>query len=208
MSKFDKTSLDSLRIERREEPRSRAFLWTILALVVAAAAIAAWAFARPRAVDVRTAPVVERRSAGGATVLNATGYVTARRQATVSSKVTGKVVEVRIEEGMTVAEGDVLARLDASRTGAELRLAEAQAAAAESALEELRVRIAEAQLDLDRAKHLLERSVGSQMDFDRARAQLDALRARYAAERDRFTVAQREVGLRKQDIDDLVIRAP
>ena len=208
MSKFDKASLDSLRIERREEPRSRPLLWAIVALVLAGVAIAAWALARPRAAEVKTASVVERRSAGGATVLNASGYVTARRQATVSSKVTGKVVEVRIEEGMAVAEGDVLARLDASRTDAELRLAEAQATAAGSALEELRVRIAEAQLDLDRAKQLLERSVGSQMDFDRARAQLDALRARYAAERDRFTVAQREVGLRRQDIDDLVIRAP
>jgi RND family efflux transporter MFP subunit len=209
MSRIDKASLDSLRIERGAEPPSRPLLWVAIAVaVLAVGALAAWALARPRAAEVRTALVVERHSTGGATVLNASGYVTARRQATVSSKVTGKVIEVRIEEGMAVREGDVLARLDASRPDAELRLAEAQADAAESALEELRVRIAEAQLDLDRARHLLERSVGSQMDFDRAQAQLDALRARFVAERDRFTVAQREVRLRQQDLDDLVIRAP
>jgi multidrug efflux pump subunit AcrA (membrane-fusion protein) len=59
-------------------------------------------------------------------VLNASGYVTARRSATVSSKVTGKVVEVLVEEGMKVEEGQVLARLDSSNVEASLRLAEAQ----------------------------------------------------------------------------------
>jgi RND family efflux transporter MFP subunit len=206
---IDKSSLDSLKIERGAERRPVSALWIGLAVVaLALVAIAAWALARPRVAEVRTAPVTERSAAGGATVLNASGYVTARRQATVSSKVTGKVVEVRIEEGMTVAEGEVLARLDASRANAELQLAIAQAKAAESALEELRVRIAEAKLDLDRAKHLLEKSVGSQLDFDRASAQLDALRARFEAERDRHAVAGREVRLREQDLDDLVIRAP
>ncbi len=206
---IDKASLDSLRIERGDDPRRRPFAWAAAGLVVLAIiAFVAWSFARPGAVEVRTAAVAERRAAGGATVLNASGYVTARRQATVSSKVTGKVVDVRVEEGLSVTEGQVLARLDDSRATAELRLAEAQAVATRSALEELRVRIAEAQLDLDRAKHLLERNVGSQMDFDRASAQLDAFRARYQSERDSLTVAQREVTLRQQDLEDLVIRAP
>ncbi|HEY0592121.1 MAG TPA: efflux RND transporter periplasmic adaptor subunit [Thermoanaerobaculia bacterium] len=205
----DKASLDSLRIDRREEPRMRPLAWAAGALVVlAVVALAAWAFVRPDAIPVRTAAVAERRVGGGATVLNASGYVTARRQATVSSKVTGKVVDVRVEEGMTVREGDILARLDDSRTSAELRLAEAQAVAAASAVEELRVRVAEAALDLDRAKHLLDTKVGSQADFDRANAQLDALRARHRATADNLTVAQRTVRLRQQDLDDLVIRAP
>lgn len=209
MTRTDKASLDSLRIERAEERRTPSWAWTAGALaILLMAAAAVWAFARSGAVEVRTAPVGERRSVGGATVLNASGYVTARRQATVSSKVTGKVVEVRIEEGMSVTEGEVLARLDESRTAAELRLAEAQATAAESSLEELRVRIAEAKLDLERARHLLERSVGSQLDFDRASAQLDALRARYEAERDQLAVAGRQVRLRQQDLEDLTIRAP
>ena len=63
-------------------------------------------------------------------MLNASGYVTARRRATVSSKITGKVVEVNVEEGMAVNEGQVLARLDDSTLRAALALAEAQAEAA------------------------------------------------------------------------------
>ena len=67
------------------------------------------------------------RAAGTqAAVLNASGYVTARRRATVSAKITGKVVEVNVEEGMTVREGQVLARLDDEEPRAALALAEAQ----------------------------------------------------------------------------------
>ena len=76
-------------------------------------------------------PQCSTRQAGTqAAVLNATGYVTARRRATVSSKITGKVVEVNIEEGMAVAEGQVLARLDAETQRAAVALTQAQAEAA------------------------------------------------------------------------------
>jgi multidrug efflux pump subunit AcrA (membrane-fusion protein) len=74
---------------------------------------------------VRTYTVVAAMSGGGRVVLNGSGYVVARRAATVSSKVTGKVVEVRIEEGQQVQKGEVLARLDDTNVQAALRLAEA-----------------------------------------------------------------------------------
>ncbi len=89
-------------------------------------------FLRPRAIPVRTAVAVEAAaSSGAASVLNASGYVTARRQATVSSKITGKVAEVLVEEGMKVEAGQVLARLDDRQARLELELAQAQLAAAE-----------------------------------------------------------------------------
>ena len=59
-------------------------------------------------------------ASGPGTVLNASGYVTARRRATVSSKVTGKVLEVFVEEGQNVHEGQILARLDDAQTRAAL----------------------------------------------------------------------------------------
>src|SRR6187399_1442269 len=73
-----------------------------------------------------TAPTGPATSAGA--VLNASGYVTARRRATVSSKVTGKVVDVLIEEGRAVKEGQILAHLDDSQPRASLAYAEAQLA--------------------------------------------------------------------------------
>src|SRR5258708_2574683 len=102
-------SLDDLRIHRSPKPAaSRSILpWTIatISLVAVAVAIAIWWLLRPKAVEVHTAVAREATAAGAdRTVLNASGYVTARREATVSSKVTGKVAEVTIEEGMRVKE--------------------------------------------------------------------------------------------------------
>src|SRR5690242_4963168 len=108
-----KPTLDDLRIERRAEPESRSRFWLVLlVLLLLGLGATAWFF-RPKTVQVRT--VVARAASGRSgehTVLNASGYVTARRAATVSSKVTGKVTEVLIEEGMKVKEGQILAKLD------------------------------------------------------------------------------------------------
>ena len=177
-------------------------------LLVLAGGIA-WAVTRNRGVEVKVAParVVAAGSDGGA-VLNASGYVTARRQATVSSKVTGKVTEVLIEEGMQVKEGQILARLDASFPSRSVALARAEAQAAASALEETRVRIREAQLDYDRAQRLAQSEIASRADADRARAQLDAARARLVAQQDQLATAQRQVDLQGQSLEDTIIRAP
>src|SRR4051812_17183085 len=141
-------SLDDLRIERRAEPEgARRGTWVILLVVLALAGGAGLFFwlRRPPATEVRVVVAREASRGGGErTVLNASGYVTARREATVSSKVTGKVSEVLIEEGVKVREGQVLARLDDTNVRASLDLAEAQAVAAKSALEEVRVRVKEA----------------------------------------------------------------
>src|SRR5687768_5339779 len=121
--------LDQLRIDRNGRRPRRRRRWngvTIAALLVLAAV--AWlASVRLAPPTVRVA--VARAAAGPAgagSVLDASGYVTARRQATVSAKVTGKVVEVNIEEGMRVEEGDILARLDDTEAKAQLALARAQ----------------------------------------------------------------------------------
>ena len=111
--------------------------------------------------------MLAREGASGAerTVLNASGYVTARRQATVSSKVTGKVTEVLVEEGLRVKEGQVLARLDDTNVKASLRLAEAQLESAKAALAETSVRIIEADLNLRRIAALAKNSISGHQDF-------------------------------------------
>jgi HlyD family secretion protein len=206
----DKVTLDGLRISRPEvEARSSKRWWVIVPVLLVLAAGIAWAVTRSRAIEVRVAPArgVAAGSGGGA-VLNASGYVTARRQATVSSKVTGKVIEILIEEGMQVKEGQVLARLDASFASRGVALARAEATAAASALEETRVRIREAQLDYDRAQRLAQSEIASKADADRARAQLDAARARLNAQSDQLATSRRQVELQNQNVEDLIIRAP
>jgi RND family efflux transporter MFP subunit len=206
----DKATLDGLRIERPDHEPTSKRTWAALAVVaVLAIAIAAWALTRSSAIEVQTARAESISSgAGGTAVLNASGYVTARRRATVSSKVTGKVTEVHVEEGMRVKDGQVLARLDPEYARRGLALAEAEASAAASALEETRVRIREAQLDYDRAARLTKSEISSQADLDRARAQLDAARARLAAQTDQLQAARRQADLQRQSLEDTVIRAP
>jgi len=202
-------NLNDLRIERPDvEPRRRTPWLLIAVLAVIALPLAVWFLTRPRGKEVRvaTARAVAGESRGA--VLNASGYVTARRQATVSSKVTGKIVELLIEEGMPVKSGQVLARLDTSTASRGLALAQAEAAAAASSREETRVRIRQAQLDLDRAEELTRTEIASRSDLDRARAERDAARARLAQQTDQFLAAQRQVDMQRQALEDLIIRAP
>ena len=186
--------------------------WLALALLIAVSAGAWWYWRHSSALVVRTAPVVSRTAAGHAApdagVLDASGYVTARRRATVSSRITGKVVAVHVEEGMAVKAGQVLARLDDSTARAMLQLAEAQLASARTQLLETEVRIREAELALDRQQRLATEGIVPGADLDTANAQVDALRARLQAAREDVIVAERQVALRRTDLDDTIIRAP
>ena len=205
----DKATLDGLRIQRpAEEDRRRTPWLVIVPVVLLLLAAAAWALTRKGAKEVTTASAKAVSSTSRAAVLNASGYVTARRQATVSSKVTGKVIEVFVEEGMQVKMGQELARLDAAYASRGLALAQAEASAAASTLEETRVRIREAQLDYDRAERLANSEISSRADLDRARAQLDAIRARLVAQSDQLNTAKRNVDVQQQTVEDTIIRAP
>ena len=155
--------LDQLKIDRSAEPTDsgRPIKWFIGIAVLAGIAFTYFLFDAPAGgddlVDVSTAVARSASAHAAGSVLDATGYVVARRQATVSSKATGKVVEVLIEEGMVVAEGQLLARLDDSIPRAQLALAESQVAAAESSIAELEVQIKQAELDLERTQGLRDR---------------------------------------------------
>jgi RND family efflux transporter MFP subunit len=205
--------LDALRIDRdaaSSRGRGRGLLWAVVLLFVAAAIVIGAMWLRGGgAPEVRTATVTETgRGSGGSTVLNASGYVTARRQATVSSKITGKVVEVRIEEGMAVRENDVVARLDDSRAQAVLRLAESRQAAAGRALDETRSQLRLAELTLRRTEKLVADGVSGQAELDEAETGVQTLQARLALQEEEIRVAEREVRLRRTELEETVIRAP
>jgi RND family efflux transporter MFP subunit len=206
-----KTELAALKIDpAQRQSGGRAAGWVALALiVVAVVGTGAWWFGgeRPLAVD---AAAVESRTTGvvAGAVLNASGYVTARRRATVSSKMTGKIVAVNVEEGMHVRQGQVLARLDDSQIRAAYELAAAQRGAAQKAIEESEVRLRQARLTLGRRQQLLKEGVVGQADVDDAQAEADSLQARIAAARQQEEVAARQLALQQTQLDDTVIRAP
>jgi len=203
--------LDDLRIERtvRPEPPGRPLRWLVVGTVGAGLFAAGWWLMRPKALEVRTAIAREEANAGrDRTVLNASGYVTARRDATVSSKITGKVTEVLIEEGLHVKAGQTLARLDDTNVQASWQLAQAQRAATESGLEESRVRLKEAEQELQRQTALLKTKVAAPADFDHAEAAAHAWRARLAQQQSELVVAERTIAIWQQQVDDTIIRAP
>ena len=204
-----KPSLDDLRIERKGAPRRIAWGWLlgVLALALVIGAVVWW-FMRPKPVAVRTVLAKETAAAGQRTLLNASGYVTARRAATVSSKVTGKVVEVLIDEGVKVQEAQVLARLDDTNVRASLRLAEAQSVSASNALAETRVRIKEAEQELERQAGLLKNRIATQADYDHAEAAALAYKARLTQQAADAVVAERQVAAWQQQLEDTIIRAP
>jgi len=209
-----KDELAALRIERAPETgRSPWVVWLAVLILVGAAGAAGWFWMfREQALVVAAAPAMERPTAGAgggaASVLNASGYVTARRRATVSSKVTGKVIEVNVEEGMAVHEGQVLARLDDAQPRAALELAKAQAEAARRAVRESEVRLAEAKLTLQRRLQLVRSSLSTQAEVDQAQAEVDSVQARIEAAQQQVAVADRQIAVQQTELDNTIIRAP
>jgi RND family efflux transporter MFP subunit len=209
-----KDELAALRIERAPETAgTRWVAWLAALLLVAAAAAGVWFWMfREQAMVVEASVVQERATGGagggGASVLNASGYVTARRRATVSSKVTGKVIEVNVEEGMAVREGQVLARLDDAQPRAALELAKAQAEAARRAVRESEVRLAEAKLTLKRRLQLVKDSLSTQAEVDQAQAEVDSVEARIQAAEQQVAVAERQIAVQQTELDNTIIRAP
>ncbi len=204
--------LASLKIDQGSRAGSRRGGWillVVLALVVVVAG-GSWFWAqRVQAAPVKTATVNTVGGPGMAgAVLNASGYVTARRRATVSSKVTGKVLEVFIEEGKAVKKGQVLARLDDSQMRAGLNVATAQLTAAKSAAAEDEARLREAERQLNRLNQLIKEKVVGRAEVDTAEATVETLKARIAMQRHQVEVAESQVTAQETDLKDTVVRAP
>ena len=210
-----KALLNELKIDRSETKveTGRPVKWFLAIAVLGGLGFVGWFVQFPQqpaeALEVNTILAQAPSRAGNEnSVLDATGYVIARRMATVSSKVTGKVVEVLIEEGMVVEEGQLLASLDDSINRAQLALAESQLVSADAALAELEVQIEQAELQLDRTRDLATENLASQADLDNDRLNVRALSARLNKFRQDIAVAERTVAIQRQFMEDMQIRAP
>jgi RND family efflux transporter MFP subunit len=141
-------------------------------------------------------------------VLNASGYVTPRRRATIAAKITGRVNEILAEEGMRVEAGQVLARLDDSDARARLRAAEAERGAVAAALAEHRVNLANAERDRRRWEELWKDGAVSEQGVDQARTAAEGLKARIALAEEQVRAAEARIRVAEQDLENTIIRAP
>jgi len=205
--------LAALRIPQEERGGRRAPIGLIVTILVIGALLAGgyWFWnTQMQTVPVKTVTAAVKAggpSAPGA-VLNASGYVVARRRATVSSKVTGKVLDILIEEGHPVREGQILAHLDDTQPRASLALAEAQLVSARKAAAEDQARLQQAELTLGRRQQLLKERVVSKAEVDEAQSEVESLKARIGYTTQQIGVAESQVNLQKTNLVDMVVRAP
>jgi len=214
---MDKSELDSLRIDRgSQQPAAgrRRWPWLIGVAVVLAAAggIGGWQALKAEPVAVQTLTIKENTSAvsagGGASVLNASGYVVAELASTVSSQITGQITEVITNEGEHVKKGQVLARLDDSTQKAAAATAASQLKADQSGVAK-----AQAQLTLDltslrRTRAMAAQHLTSQADLDDARSRVAIDRAALGAARGQVQVDQDTLDSANIQLAYTVIRAP
>ncbi len=205
-------SIHQLKIDRSAPPPAGSNRkWAFAVLAVVALAVVAWIVFGPGSRAVRVETDVARKPpsvAAASSVLDASGYIVARRQATISSKVTGKVLEVLVEEGMRVEKDQVVARLDDTTQQAQLAVAAAQADSARAALLEISAQLRNARQERDRQRDLAERGLTSRSSLDNAEALYDELAARLETGKENVRVAESNVLLARDALSNMTIRAP
>jgi RND family efflux transporter MFP subunit len=204
--------IQKLKIDRTvAAPEKSGRAWLLVPAVLIVLLAGWWFVLRPQWGGVIVETDTARRppsAVAASSVLDASGYVVARRQATVSSKLTGKVQEVLVEEGMRVEAGQVVARLDDTTQRVRLDLANAQVVAARAALAETEAQLRAARLERDRLRDLAARQLTSASSLDAAEANHDSLAARLETGRENVKVAMRNVELAQDAVDNMIIRAP
>ncbi len=205
-----KHDLGSLRINegQRKGRKTGKIFGIIAALIGVVVIVTGVVFAFRNQKPVVEVAVAQKAAAGRPALLNASGYVTPRRRATIAAKITGRVTKVNFDEGMHVQEGFVLATLDDSDARRVLDSAQADRDSAQAAIADFQVQLKNAEIELQRARQLLAAGVQSQQTLDNATMAADSLRAKIALAKQQVGSSQARVSEAQQAVDNTVIRAP
>jgi RND family efflux transporter MFP subunit len=205
-----KPDLASLRIQdakRNNSGSGKRWLWIVLALIVLVLIAAAASAFLNRKAEVQVASSTKPAN-GPAGVLNASGYITPRRRATIAAKITGRVTGVFFDEGTRVTEGQLLATLDDSDARRALDSTKADRDSSEAAIADYEVQLRNAEIELRRAEQLLKGGVQTQEFLDNARTTVDSLRAKIALAKQQVVAAEARIREQQQAVDNCTIRAP
>jgi RND family efflux transporter MFP subunit len=214
--------LNQLRIDRSAEVESDGSgrRWALIAsgmvLVLALGAAGWWFFIKPSGSPVAEAVAKEAPGSSasgggramGASLLDASGYVVARRSATVASKLLLRVEEVNVEEGQRVKEGQIIARLDDSNIRAQLEQARAQVAQAEAILEASKQALDDAKPIFNRNVRQFEAKVISEQALDIAKQTYNAAEQDYNVRTRALELARAQLIVAQRSEDDTIVRAP
>ena len=140
--------------------------------------------------------------------LAASGYVVARRKATVAAEITGKVVEVFIDEGMTVTEGQIVARLDSVLAEKDYELAQSRVEAADAAIAAITADLQDATRIMSRVQTLSQKNFATEADLTKAQARAGVLAAQLRQAQSQFETAKIDARRSASILDKHQIRAP
>jgi RND family efflux transporter MFP subunit len=205
-----KPDLASLRIQDAKRTNSGAgkrWVWIVLALIVLVLVAAAASAFLNRKTEVQVANST-KPATGPTGVLNASGYITPRRRATIAAKITGRVTGVFFDEGTRVTEGQLLATLDDSDVRRALDSAKADRDSSQAAITDYEVQLRNAEIALRRAEQLQKEGVQTQEFLDNARTSADSLRAKIALAKQQVVAAEARIREQQQAVDNCTIRAP
>jgi len=155
--------------------------------------------------------VTTARAAGGSdqvTALNASGYVTPRRRATVAAKITGRVTGVFFDEGNNVKEGQLLTTLDDSDVQKALSSSKADRESAAAGIADQQVQLRLAEIQLKRTQGLVDAKVQTEEALDNAKASVDSLKAKIALTKQQVLGAEARIAEAQQAVENCTIRAP
>jgi RND family efflux transporter MFP subunit len=205
-----KPDLGSLRIHdgQRGDRKFGKYLGLAALILAIIAVISAAAFAlRNQKTQVEVA-TVQQPSTGPAGVLNASGYVTPRRRATIAAKITGRVTGVFFDEGTVLHQGQLLATLDDSDSRRILETARAERDSAQAAIADFQVQLRNSEIALRRAEALQNAGVQSQEALDNATTSADSLRAKINLAKQQVKASEARTSEAQQAVDNCTIRAP
>ena len=202
--------LSSLRINegQRKERKTGKILGVVVAAILLIALVAGAAYFTHNSAPIVEVAAAQKAGSGPTALLNASGYVTPRRRATIAAKITGRVIGVYFDEGVHVKEGQILAKLDDSDVKRALDSAIADRNSTQAQIADYQVQLKNAELLVHRSTELQTAGVQSQEVLDNALTSADSLRAKIALTKQQVAASESRINEAQQAVDNTVIRAP
>ena len=202
--------LSSLRINegQRKERKTGKIMGIVVAAILLIALVAGAAYFTHNSAPIVEVAAAQKAGSGPTALLNASGYVTPRRRATIAAKITGRVMGVYFDEGVHVKEGQILAKLDDSDVKRALDSAIADRNSTQAQIADYQVQLKNAELLVHRSKELQVAGVQSQEILDNALTSADSLRAKIALTKEQVAASESRINEAQQAVDNTVIRAP